>query len=96
MALALVSFGSLKCALKQILMIMCTELGSAMFLPALSRTTRFFADKFDCLDQKNNSSVFALVDEEDISHPGWQNIFCPFNVYLESLNKAIFHFGSFV
>ena len=96
MALALVSFGSLKCALKQILMIMCTELGSAMFLPASSRTTRFFADKFDCLDQKNNSSVFALVDEEDISHPGWQNIFCPFNVYPASLNTAIFHFGSFV
>ena len=67
-----------------------------MFLPALPRTMRFFADKFDCLDQKNNSSVFGLVDEEDISHPGSQNIFCPFNVYPENFSKAIFHFGSFV
>ena len=31
--------------------------------------------------KKDNTSVSALVDEEENYHPGWRNFFGPFSVY---------------
>ena len=41
--------------------------------------------------KKNYTSVSALVSEEKNFHL----FFCPFNMYPQSLNKTLFHLGSF-